>query len=105
MFPKRKLIINYDSQVSSRFREFNSLVIKGKIKGGLGVRKYGEISKASVFVVLTSRPLVLIHCKTLESSVFARTSKSVSVSAVIERAVSSAKNLGRVCKQEGRSLI
>ena len=78
---------------------------KVRVKGGLGVRKYGEISKASVFVVLTSRPLVLIHCKTLESSVFARTSKSVSVSAVIERAVSSAKNLGRVCKQEGRSLI
>ena len=76
-----------------------------KVTGGSDLRTYGEITRASDLAAFKIRLLAFIRCNTLESSKFAWNCISLSVFPIINKAVSSAKNLGRDCKQDGRSLI
>ena len=72
---------------------------------GHGFLQNEEIFRAKVLFGCRVKPLEAIHLDTLETSDAARLSIFENNKLLINRAVSSAKSLGVVCKAVGRSLI
>ena len=83
----------------------NSFIIKSKVGSVTGLRKLGEINRATVLVALIIELLAIIKFKTFASSALARICTLLKDFPKIRSAVSSAKNLGTVSKKDRRSLI